>query len=423
MKILKLIFLLVFCTQLSANSQTLREQLWKVYESTDLFQLEDDYARLNKKTLAPVLKTMYEYSFAVLLRRDDRALDLTDELLENYSDNLDSLLKGQLIRVKARILSWNWHYGKAADYVRDHLHLVKDHNDSVVLIQRAKDYNRMREIPAAEIHRPAKGCSVNYTLQSTPKGHHYIVPVEINGKNMGFLFDICSTSTGISITEKMMKEMGIQILGKTNVYGGSGTTTCLNGIIDSIKVGDIVFKHIFSNINIVQDSSKVSAVLGNDFMHMVGSFSIYPKKQKIVFPKKTRSFYKQHNMMFGGGLYFINVKSKKERAVFTLDSGANATLLLAPYYAKHKEWIDLHGQRDSSSIDEGGRKRVEKFLIVPSFPVTVGKKTVNINKAYAFTNMRWDAFGEQQGVLGTSFFDCFSKVTVNFDAMNVSVYK
>lgn len=421
MKTSNLIIFLLFCIQISVESQNLRNELWKVYDSTDLFELEDNYALLNKKTLAPVLKNMYEYCFAALLRQDEKSMSMIDNLLTNHSANLDSLLQGQLIRDKARMLSGSWHYGKAADYVKDNLRFVKDHNDSLILIQREKDYNRMREIPVAEICRPSKSCSVSYALQSTPKGHHYIVPVVINGKSIGFIFDICSTSTGISITEKMMKEMGIQILGKTSVYGGSGATSCLNGIIDSIKVGDIVFKHIFSNINIVQDSSKVSAVLGNDFMNMVGSFSIYPKKQKIVFPYKTKSLSKQHNMMFGNGLYFINAQSGKERILFTLDSGASASLLLASYYGKHKEWLDLHGQKDSTTVDEGGLKRVEKFLTVNSFPVTVGKTTVNIEKVYAFPNMHWNAFGEQQGVLGTSFFDCFRKVTVNFREMNVSV--
>jgi len=40
-----------------------------------------------------------------------------------------------------------------------------------------------------------------------------------------------------------------------------------------------------------------------------------------------------------------------------------------------------------------------------------------------FPNLHFDAFGDQQGIFGTSFFDCFQKVTVNFKDMYVSVKK
>jgi len=423
MKLSYLIIFLLFFIQLPVKSQRLLDELWRVYNSTDLFELEENYSLQNKEKLAPVTKVMYEFEFATLLKQDDKAMNLIDVMLTKHRENLDSLLQGQLIRDKARMLAGSGQCGRASDYIKEHLQFVRDHNDSLVLIDREKSYNEMRDFPNSEICRPHKKSIISYTLRNTPKGWHYIVPVVINGQSYGFIYDICAFSTAIYITEKMVKEMGIKIIGKGSVYGGSGATSCLKATIDSIVIGDIIFRHPYLNINIVQDSSAVSGILGNDFMSLVGSFSIYPKKQKIVFPYKTKSLHKSHNMMYGNGLYFMNAKSGKERILFTLDTGASASLILGSYYNKHKEWFDLHGVKDTATLEEGGRKRVEDFMTINSFPVTVGKTTVNLKKVYAFPNMRWDAFGEQQGVLGTSFFDCFRKVSVNFHDMYLSVEK
>lgn len=408
---------------LAATPQQLQKELKRISNMTDLFLLEEEFSNANKAELNPVVKRLYLTEIATLLRQDEKALNQTDTLLIKYKDSLSSGLTAQLISDNAFLLSQNGKNGQAADYIESKLSLVTDHSDSLNLTTKIKGYNELRATPVPEIRRPPKTTIIRYTLRKTPKGHHYLVPVRIKNKTYSFIFDICGGNTAISVTEKMIKEMGIKIINSGAVYGGSGSTSCFNATIDSIMVGTIVFRNPLLHVNIVADSSQISGVLGNDFMRLVGSLSIYPKRHIIAFPPKIESSHKGHNMMYGSGLYFVNAQSKKEHILFTLDSGASASLILAFYYNQHKEWFDQHAVKDTATIEEGGRKRVEDYLSVNSFPVTVGKSTVVIKKIYVFPNMYWNAFGDQQAVLGTSFFDCFHRVSINFKDMYVSFRK
>lgn len=395
----------------------------RIYNSKDLFQLEEEYSVENKEKLDQSLKIFYEMKFASFLRQDEIAMTKIDTLLLKHNDVLTQWFIRELILDKAFFLSRNGQNGSAADYIKNNLKLITNQSDSLTLINSEKEYNEIRYVPCPEIIREKKTTTLYYTLKTYPKGSLYMVPVTIKGKTYKFIYDICGGNTALSISENMIKELGIKIRSKGYVYGGSLGRACLNATIDSLIVGDIVFRNPWLHISIVPDSVGISGILGNDFMNLIGSFSIYPKKQKIVFPYQVNSPTKKHNMMYGRGLYFLQAFSGNEKILFTLDSGSPASLALAPYYLKHKEWFDSNGVKDTSTVTEAAGKHFQEFLRVKSMPISVGKTTVEIKNMLVFPNMNFDAFGQQQGVLGTIFFECFRKVTVNFKDMNVDVKK
>ena len=421
-RLLFLISVIFFPLLLQAQNNDYTSKVNEILQSTDGFELEAEYNRVKKDSLPMYVSNLYEMRLAMLFDQDEKVFNLIDTLIFKYHNKLGSFFVTELIIKKANIFATDGQYAGAADYIRSNLHLVSSHDDSTYLIQREGHYNEMRNVPAPEIIRPHKDCEITYSLYTTSKGREYIVPVVINGKTYSFIYDVCAGNT--FVTEKMAKDMGLQIINDDHVYGGSAGTSCKNATIDSIVVGDIVYRHPLIQIEPVIDSKMANfGTLGNPFMKGLGSFTIYPAKHKIVFPYKTKSSHKQHNMMYGRGLYFLQAHSGKERLLFTLDSGSNTSVLLSPYYQKHKEWLDQIGIKDTITFTEAGKRNFQEFIKLKSMPVTVGKTNVSIKNVLVFPNLHFDFFGDQQGIFGTSFFDCFQKVTVNFKDMYVSVKK
>lgn len=403
-----------------ARSQQQIKEMEEVLDCTNGFDLERKFAIDSKKNITPFIKTLYEMKLGMLFNEDEKALSLIDTLVLDYHTDLGSWQTCRLINKKAKMLVENGFYAKAADYIKDHLKFVNFINDSLSLMDREKHYNEMRDVPCPEISRPPKSSTITYELKVYPKGCHFTVPVSINGKTYMFIHDICCGHT--SISEDMAKEMGLKIVNDDVVYGGSGGTSCKNATIDSLLVGDIVFRHPLLNITPVIDSSYAyCGILGNDFMRRVGAIDIYTDKRKMVFPYNKKSTRKQHNMMQGNGLYFLQAHSGSEEILFTLDTGANSSIILSPYYNKHKDWFDRNGKRDTLTVKEAGKKDLHDYLTVKSMPVRLGKAKADIKNVLVFPNLHFDAFGEQQGIFGTSFVNCFRKISVDFKDMRVDV--
>jgi predicted aspartyl protease len=394
----------------------------EIIGSTDGFALEDEYNNEKKENQPTYIRVLYEMKLGMLFNQGEKALNLIDTLITKYHTQLGSFSTADLIADKVKILETDGQYVLAANYIRNNLHLVNNRNDSSFLIKREDHYNEMRDVSAPEISRPHKDCKIAYSLKTNPRGSHYIIQAVIKGKTYSFIYDTCGGYT--TVTEEMAKDMGLQLINNDFSYGGSGGTTCKNATTDSIVIGDIVYRHPLIHIDPVQDSRYAYiGVLGNDFMNRIGSFTIYTAKHEIVFPYKTKPSHKQHNMMYGRGLYFLQAHTGKERILFSLDSGAYISGVLAPYYQRHKEWFDQNGIKDTLSIREIGKKHLQDFMTLKSMPFSIGKTKVTIKNVLVFPKMHFDAFGDQQGIFGTSFFECFRKVTVNFRDMYVEVKK
>lgn len=421
-RLIFLISMITFSLFTQAQNYDFTTKMREILQSTDGFELETEYNSLKKENLPMHICILYEMKLAMLFNQEEKAMNLADTLLCKYHNKLGSFSITDLILKKVFILVTNGQYAGAANYIRNNLHLVSNHDDSTYLIQREGHYNEIRDVPRPEISRPHKDCEITYSINTTPKGRNFIVPVVINGKTYSFTYDVCGGHT--SVTEEMAKDMGLQIINDEFVYGGSAGISCKNATTDSIVIGDIVYRHPLIKILPVTDSRYANfGVLGNHFMKSLGSFTIYPAKHKIVFPYKTKSSHKQYNMMYGNGLYFLQAHSGKERILFSLDSGASNSVLLSPYYQKHKAWLDQNGIKDTITISEVGKRNFQDFLSLKSMPITVGKADVSIKNVLVFPNLHFDAFGDQQGIFGTSFFECFQKVSVNFRDMYVGVKK
>lgn len=394
------------------------KKMEEILDCTDGFRLEEEFAFEGKKGLNPFINHLYEVRISEMFNRETKALVHLDSLVEKYYTSLGSWQTARLIQKKAMILFEGGLYGKAADYINDHLKYVTDRNDSTELIKAFCKYNEVRNVPCPVISRPNKKVTVNYEISPNPKGFHYAIPVVVHGKTYLFIHDFCCAHTTVS--EDLAKEMGLEMLQKEVLYGGSGSTECWNATVDSMCVGDIVFRSPMLHVTAVLDSSyERTCVLGNDFMKRLGTQIIFPADHKIVFPRPGKSFGRRSNIIKGNGLYLTKVTVANIEDLFTLDTGAPTTVFLAPFYQRHKALLDQNGQTDTLQLKEATKINSQSYKVIPSMPVTIGKTNVVINYPLVFPELHFNAFGDQNGLLGTSFIECFRKVTIDFDRMYV----
>lgn len=83
-------------------------------------------------------------------------------------------------------------------------------------------------------------------------------------------------------------EIGIRVIRDSiNITGAFATGTGKSGILDSMMIGDIAFKNAIITIAdpnpAVDTVYQVDAVLGTDFMRLVGEVNIFPQEKRFAF--------------------------------------------------------------------------------------------------------------------------------------------
>ncbi len=389
-----------------------------ILDCSDGFSLQEEYNVEKKKGVDPFFMHLYEAVIADMFNRESVALVHLDSLVERYNGLLGSWQTARLIQKSAMILFEDGRYGEAADYIAGHQRCVSNKRDSSELLKSFHKYDKIRAVLRPEVVCPENGFVVYYERSPDPKGIHYTVPVVVNGKTYRFIYDICCAHT--SVSRDLAEEMGLKMLQEDAFYGGSGSASCWNATVDSLCIGESIFRSPLLHVTPVLDSTyERTCILGNDFMRRVGLQLIYPEKHKLVYPSSGKTIRRRSNMIKGNGLYFIRASVQHKDNLFTLDTGAPTTVLLAPFYQRHKTWIDLSGKVDTVQVKEASKIATQTYGVLPTLPIKVGIKTVNVKNALLFKELHFDAFGDQNGLLGTSFIDCFRKVTVDMERMYV----
>lgn len=266
------------------------------------------------------------------------------------------------------------------------------------------------------------------TIEKAGRGVLMFVPVQIGGKEYRFIFDTGAGSTFVS--QRFADEIGVRIISDSTMINNSmeGGAYGKSGIIDSMNIGDITFKNpilTISPLNPAVDSVyQVDAVLGADFMRLVGEVNIYPHQGKIVFPvKQTPLPSTGKNMLLLNGGMRLRLYSGKERLNFVFDTGNVRGDLFNAYYAKHKERIEKEGVKDTILVGGFGFVDNREILRLKSVPMRIGDTSFymeSISVEFDGNDQGIDKTGED-GALGMDFIQLFGKIVINFKDMFVDV--
>lgn len=428
MKLIAASLLAFFCSTVGVKAQESADQrIIGHLNQNSWFALEEDYPKLKDQLQTPVLKGLSEVMISLRFNQPERALAGIDSLLIHCQNDLGFSNICSMVLFKSKVLGEQGYYAKSADNLQrflDQINTATKKKDFASHIALAKYYNEVRSEPKPEITRPNTNTEVPLSIKKVGRGVLMFVPVTIHGKTYPFIFD---TGAGTSaVSERFAKEVGFRTVRDTMNIAGVGTGVGKCGTVDSLTVGNITFKHPIATIipsnPEVDTVFQVDAVLGLDFIRMVGETQIYPHEGKIRFPiQQTALPTTGRNLMLEDGQSYLKAYSGNERLIFHFDTGNVKADLFAPYYLRHKEMVDRDGVKDSYRGGGFGGMQTVNVIRLAHVPLTVSGVTFDLSNVPVSTEAVTKVQKKEDGSMGMDFISLFGKITINYDKMFMTV--
>lgn len=432
--VLSLLVCGIFWNKIFPSNQTestIDQKLGDLLNASDWFALAEEYPKVKDKVQSIAIKGLSEVVLGRHFNKPEETIKLIDSLLMHHQNDLGFDNSCNLVAIKCELLGQMGLYAQSVGEMNAFLNQIEalGKKGEFPSHQSIADfYEKRREVAVPEIIRSGRDTEVSMTIEKAGRGVLMFVPVQIGGKEYRFIFDTGAGSTFVS--QRFADEIGVRIISDSTMINNSmeGGAYGKSGIIDSMNIGDITFKNpilTISPLNPAVDSVyQVDAVLGADFMRLVGEVNIYPHQGKIVFPvKQTPLPSTGKNMLLLNGGMRLRLYSGKERLNFVFDTGNVRGDLFNAYYAKHKERIEKEGVKDTILVGGFGFVDNREILRLKSVPMRIGDTSFymeSISVEFDGNDQGIDKTGED-GALGMDFIQLFGKIVINFKDMFVDV--
>ncbi|MDR3056857.1 MAG: aspartyl protease family protein [Prevotella sp.] len=423
------IFMFFIFISVNILGQSPDERIGTLINNTDYFELDRQYP-LVKDSLHPALKYLGKALLEDAFSDPADAVETVGYIVQNLQAELGFENILGMIALQSNNLLKLGRYTEAANTLSGLLG-----QPDVITYAQPQTISALRELnkkaqilknyPKSEIIRPDKDCTIPILKDTI---NQIRIDVEINGKKSPFIFDTGADSQGF-VSMDFAKENGIRIIGDSILTGGVTHSAYTKiGFVDSLKIGDIVYKNISflvaDKAEITYKDSvigRVSAVLGRYFMDQIGEFHIYPKERKIVFPAKESDVpLTGRNLVLLNGQPYIEATADNKKLQFHFDTGGGI-ILSAKYYNENKQQVESTGKKDSIGIGGfGGAKRIPSYKI-PEFTLSIANTHCILPNVTVLTEPLM--IGERDGTLGTDFINKFDKVIFNFRKMFFKIEK
>ena len=424
-----ILFLIFFGANQKIAAQGADERIGNIINSTDWFLLSDEYPKLKDEMQSELMRYFSEAMIGFHFNQPQSAIQAVDWLLANAQEEIGFGNTSNFVLIKSLILGEQGFYAESADNLSGFLTQISqfvDLKDFSSYSETLEFYEKIRNEAKPEVIRPNKNTEIPITIEKAGRGELIYVPVTVNGKEYKFIFDTGAEATFVS--ERLANEMGLRIINESVKITGIKSDIGKRGTIDSLMIGDIVFKNpniIISLPNEEIDTIfQVDAVLGLDFIKRVGETQIYPEQKKIIFPiEKTKLPSYGRNLMFSNRQPYLRAYSNTEKLSFHFDTGNVKTDLQEVYYQKHKEELDKTGiKKTVSSGGYGGILSLDSYQI-PVFPLTIGDSNFELTDVDVLLEKILPFGNNEDGSLGADFILSAKKTTINFDHMFLKIEK
>lgn len=413
---------------LKLGAQDTDKNMEELINRSDWFALDEQFSKKKNMQWSDMQERLLEVMLNTHFNRPDAAINSLDTLLTYHQAELGLENVYNLIALKSRLYAEQGKYRDASENSAHFLNqlatfgMSKDGFPEHQFLE--KYYADIAFVPEPEVVRPSYDVEIPCAIENTGNGQFIYLPVIVHGKTYRFAFDAGAGFTFIS--ERLAQEMNLYMTEESidtkGFLGGWGKS----GIIDSMQIGDVVLKHIvvFAGKSSKETNveSQVDAVLGLDFLRLMGEIQLLPKKEVIIFPAKQTDLPKTgRNLMIENHQLYVKGYTGKERLVFHLDAGNTNISLHYPYYERNKEIIEKRGAKDNMIIEGiSGTKRWDVYRL-PQVALKIGKKKLKQKDVPVFTKELSEIRQKEDGTLGMDFFLPFKKVTFNTDNMFVEV--
>lgn len=434
-KIVSIVVGMVF-SFLSLSAQEADMRVGELINRTDWFALEQEYPGLKDSVQAPFLKLLAEIMIGSNFNRLDEASQKIGELLSNYQQDIGFGNVCNMVALSSVIDAQRGNYAQAADRVKGFMDQLKQQGIQMDFSLYEKLYaenNRLREFPAPSLSRPDKEIEIPVSIEpvkllkpidgETSRGLVIHIPVTIHHKQYQFIFDTGASSTYMS--ERFAQEVGVRIIKDSRVIneGMIGEGAGMEGFLDSLQVGDMVFRNVriaIGKANVADSVVRIDGVLGMDFMKLTQEIRIDTRNQRIIFPIQTTALPEtgRNLLLTQANKPLLRTNAGSDNLLFFFDTGNNKAVLSSGYYDKYKKEIDLVAKKERVTGGGFGFVSAQDLLLMPSVRFHVGGTLVEMKDIYINPVPENGQTGED-GNLGMDLVKLFDRTTINLKDMFV----
>ena len=416
--LLVILGMLSSCVQEQAYDQETTAKLDELLESKQVFKARRFY-NANKENIPPDKRLIHSAILASSFNASATSNQAIVELFDRYLHQIDDATKCDLLKLKLQNHVKLFEYKSALNVTKE---LIE--NYSILLdSSESSDLSNQRSIWQALKDQPK---------QSMVKKQHSVIklingsriPTAVNGKGrpINLTFD---TGANISvIISSLADAMGLkQLKPSFTVKGIMGNDITANmAIAKVIEFGNVKMKNVAfmvfpdSALYFPQADFQIYGILGYPVISALGEIQLTGDDKLIIPRENTESSYP--NLAMNYLTPIVELYSKQDTLLFTFDTGASNTWIYEEYFnANKKEIMDKYQLTQLNLGGAGGVMIHDVYKI--EFPIKIGDQRTTINSAVLFPETNQVLHDQYTGNLGLDAIKSFDNMILNFEKMFV----
>lgn len=418
------IVLLVASLLLACNyswSQTAADmKMGEILNSGDLFKIREEYPALKDSVSIGMLNLIAEMQTGTGFNCLESAATAMDSLLQYHQGELGAETSIGIAGQRAMNLLNMGMYRAAGQAGGDLVNALEETVPfeslySFVFIERIG--KALADYPAPYVERPSQDVIVPMRCDTVGRGHHFHIPVEVNGITKDYIFDT-GCSFGNFVSEKYAVEAGLKIIADSIPVSGMKIGFVKLAVADSLKIGKIVYHNPVFMVappdNEVDSVFAFDGVLGYNFIRDMKEVIIDNENGKFVFPYHISDG--DSNMYLVSNTPNIRIEYNGQPYDMVFDSGNVKSDLGNKFAMMFPETLQGLEEKTSSRGGFGGISQV-KVVTLPEFEFSISGQSVRLQD----TEVIKDADGQLllYGSLGADFILAFKRLTINYEKMFV----
>lgn len=405
----------------NVNAQSAADlELAEMLNSGDMLRLNDRYPQMKDSLQVPMLARLAEANLYVSFNQLEKAEEAMADLFAHHQQELDAQTQIGMSALRAMNFLNLGQYAAGGELGGTLVAALEQQVPfeqlySFVFMERIG--KALTHSPAPFLSRPTATQQVPMRIDSVGRGHHLMIPVQVNGITKDFIFDT-GCSFGNFVSEAYAKEAGLKIVSDSIPVSGTQIGYVKLGVADSLCVGDMVYHHpifLIAPPNAETDSIfSFDGVLGYHFIRDAKEIILDFEHDCFIFPEQPSEA--EPNMYLSSNTPKIRIFYQQQPIDITMDSGNVKSDLGAWFKERFPEAIPQDAQE--RSLKRGGFGGVESFTgyVLPEITFQLG--------ATPFTLRQVEVVNDAEnrlaaGSLGTDFLQAFKRVTINYDQMFV----
>jgi hypothetical protein len=194
------------------------------------------------------------------------------------------------------------------------------------------------------------------------------------------------------------------------------------GVADSLYIGQVLVRNAV--FQVMPDSIlylapvhfQLNIIVGMPIIADLQEVQIYTDGRMVIPPLPAPGDL--HNMAFDGLDPIILLPSAIDTLLYHFDTGASSTILYATWFDSHRAAILRSAIKKRAGFAGAGGTQTKDIYLLPSFPLSLGGKTVIIDSVSVLTEKI--SPGERfYGNVGQDFMSQFKEFTLDFRYMYV----